>query len=430
MKRIFALVASLAIGVALGGLVSQMSPAARTVLTWTSLARLEEKTPTRAEPAVAKDVSTPSESMGDAPEGLIRMPPERIAAQGIEVAVAGKGVVTQAIAVPGTITLDPARVARVPGRVVGTVTQMRKRLGDPVSQGEVVAVLDSREVADAKSEYLTASVAFDLQKTLLERVQTLWAKRFAPEQKYLQARETFLEAELRLELARQKLTALNIDPAEVVKAAKRESAANSGVSSLRKYEIRSLIAGRVIERKVDVGSLVGSQGDPSELYTIADLSEVWAELAVPIADLDVIKEGQAVMIASQKDSGKRGDGRIIFISPLVDPNTRSARVTATLDNRTLIWRPGAVVTADVAVKEEPVELSVPRAALQTMDGERVVFVRTPSGFERRDVTTGRSDEQIVEITAGLSTGEEVAVNNTFLLKAELGKGQAGHDHEH
>ncbi|MGH8864624.1 MAG: efflux RND transporter periplasmic adaptor subunit, partial [Burkholderiales bacterium] len=354
-------------GVALGGVVSQVSPGARTILAWTALPTLGKKTSTPTEPAPAKDVSALSESEGQtdkAPEGLINMPPERIAAQGIEVAPAGKGVIAQTISVPGTIILDPGRVARVPARVVGTVTEMRKRLGDTVTQGEVVAVLDSREVADAKSDYLTASVAYDLQKTLLERTQILWTRRITPEQRYLQARETFLQAELRLDLARQKLSALNLDPAAVAKSAKEESSASPGVSSLRRYEIRSLIGGRVIERKVDVGSLVGSQGDPPELYTIADLSEVWVELAVPIADLDVIKEGQAVMIASQKDSGKRGDGRIIFISPLVDPNTRSARVTATLDNKALIWRPGAVVSADVAVKEEPVELSVPRAALQ------------------------------------------------------------------
>jgi membrane fusion protein, heavy metal efflux system len=358
------------------------------------------------------------------PSGTVYMPPERIEAQGIELAPAGKGVLTRILTVPGTITLDPGRVARVPGRVVGTVTEMRKRLGDAVTQGEVVAVLDSREVADAKSEYLTASVAFELQKTLLERVQTLWAKRFAPEQKYLQARETFLEAELRLGLARQKLSALNLDPAEVVKAAKQEGAAASGASTLREYQIRSMIGGRVIERKVDVGSLVGSQGDPADLYTIADLSVVWVELAVPTVDLDAIAEGQAVMISSGGDSGKRGEGRIIFISPLVQPDTRSARVIAEIDNKTMIWRPGATMTASIVTGEEPVEVRVPRAALQTIGGEHAVFVRTASGFQRRTVKTGRSDEQTVEITSGLAPGEQVAVKNSFLLKSELGKGKA------
>jgi membrane fusion protein, heavy metal efflux system len=180
----------------------------------------------------------------------------------------------------------------------------------------------------------------------------------------------------------------------------------------------------VIERKVDVGSLVGSQGDPADLYTIADLSAVWVELAVPTVDLDAIAEGQSVVITSGGDGGKRGEGRIIFISPLVQPDTRSARVIAEIDNKTMIWRPGTSVTAGIVTAEEPVEVRVPRAALQTIGGDRAVFVRTAGGFQRRTVTIGRSDEQTVEITSGLSAGEQIAVKNSFLLKSELGKGEA------
>ena len=287
MRRILTIVATLATGVALGGMLLQVSPGARTLLAWTALPRLEKRNATRTEPALTMDASTSSESKGEAekaPEGLINMPPERIEAQEIKVAPIEKGVLARRLTVPGVITLDRDRVARVPGRVEGTVTQMRKRLGDPVTPGEVVAVLDSREVADAKSEYLTAQVALELQKTLFERQQMLWARKINTEIQYLQARETFLETELRLDLARQKLVALNLDPAEVVKASKQESALNSNVSSLREYEIRSLISGRVIERRVDVGALIGRQGDPSDLYTVADLSVVWVELAVPTAD--------------------------------------------------------------------------------------------------------------------------------------------------
>ena len=91
----------------------------------------------------------------------------------------------------------------------------------------------------------------------------------------------------------------------------------------------------------------------------------------------------------------------------------------------MIWRPGAVVTASIVVEREPVDVLVPRAALQTVGGERVVFVRTSGGFQKRIVTTGRSDDQYVEITSRLSAGEQIAVKNTFLLKAELGKGENG-----
>lgn len=418
-KRLLAAMATLAIGAAAGVVLSNGSPVG---LAWIKLSRPERPPSTPVEPAVAKDTPAPSKAMVEAADGLIDMPPDRIEAQGIEIAPAGKGVLARELSVPGTITLDPGRLARVPGRVVGTVIEMRKRLGDTVTQGEVVAVLDSREVADAKSEYLTASVAYDLQRTLFERTQTLWAKRIAPEQRYLQAREAFLEAELRLNLARQKLSALNLDPAEVERAAKEESSASLGVSSLCRYEIRSLIAGRVVERKVDVGSLVGSQGDPSELYTIADLAVVWAELAVPTRDLDMAEEGQAVVIESGGESGKRAEGRIKFISPLVQHETHSVRAIAEIDNTALIWRPGAAVTARIMIEKKPMAVCVPRGALQSIGGEQVVFVRTQEGFQRRNVTTGSSDQECVEITAGLSAGEEIAVKNTFLLKAELGKG--------
>ena len=422
MKRIVTIIAVLTLSFGLGGAVFQIF-LPRTFLAWTG----RPGDPEQIDSAVAKDKSLPSEKKGETTnsDGTIDMQPESIEAQAIKIAPAANGIFVQVLSVPGTITLDPSRVARVPGRVVGTVTRMTKRLGDSVTEGEVVAALDSREVADAKTEYLTAAVAHDLQTTLFERAQTLWAKRVSAEQQYLQARTSFLEKKLRLDLAKQKLTALNLNPVAVENASKRESAAISGTSSLREYEIRSMIGGRVIERKVYVGSLVSSQGDPSDLYTIADLSEVWVELAVPIADLDMIEVGQRVTIASQRESSKRGEGPIIFISPLVDPETRSARVTAQIDNELLIWRPGAVVTGDIAIKEVPVKVCVPRAAIQNIGGESVVFARTPSGFQRRAVTSARSNEDSVEITSGLAAGEEIAVKNTFLLKAELGKREAG-----
>ena len=423
MQRIFIIVTILAMGAVLAGVATQGLPSARVVFV-----SQETLAGTQAEPAAPEKKSTSPQSAiesGKPAEGSIEIPGDQIAAQEIEVATVERGVLERVLSVPGTLVLDADLVARVPARVVGTVTQMRKRLGDAVTQGEVVAVLDSREVADAKSEYLTASVAFDLDKTMFERSQVLWTKRITAEQQYLQARAKFLETELRLDLARQKLSALNLDPAEVVKASKQESAAKSGISSLRAYEIRSLISGRVIERKVDVGSLVGSQGDPSDLYTVADLSKVWVELAVPTADLFMIAEGQAVTITSGGDSGKHRDGRIIFISPLVHPDTRSARVIAEIANADFFWRPGAVVTAAIAIKEDRVDVRVPRMALQTIGGEQVVFVRTSGGFQKRIVTIGGSDAQAVEITSGLIAGEQIAVKNTFLLKAELGKGDAG-----
>ncbi|GJE25662.1 efflux RND transporter periplasmic adaptor subunit [Methylobacterium organophilum] len=367
-----------------------------------------------------------SETEGE--EGHVRMTPEQVEAQDIRVARAEGGVLARHILVPGTITPDADRIARVPARVVGTVAEMRKRLGDAVTKNEVVAVLDSREVADAKSEYLTASVKAELEKTNFERQQALWDKRISAESVFLNAKAVFSEATLRQDLARQKLSALGLNAAEVAKLAKQdETTPNS--STLRQYELRAPLTGRIVERKVDVGTAVGKEGDPADLYTVADLSTVWIELSVPTADLVHVKEGANVTVTPrQEGSGRHEQGKVIFVSPLLNAETRAARVVVALPNGDMAWRPGTYVTAEVEIAQDRVPVRVPKSALQSIEGKRVVFVRTQEGFEMRTIELGRSDDDAFEVAAGLKPGEDIAVANTFLLKAELGKSEAGHAH--
>lgn len=431
---VFVLVALL--GVLAGSLIPQLSQGVRRVVGSVPLPAFARFAETRGPaPPPSKDANLQgsaaprvrAEPEGEKPgEGLVKLTDKQVTEQDIQVVAVGSGALSRHIVVPGTIAPDADRIARVPARVVGTVAEMRKRLGDMVKKGEVVAVLDSREVADAKSEYLTASVNFDLQKTNFERQQSLWDKRISAELQYLQSRATFTESQLRFDLARQKLSALGVDGQEVAKLAKQDSAA-SGRSSLRQYEIRSPISGRVVERKVDVGTAVGKEGDPSDLYTIADLSTVWVDLTVTPNDLSKVKEGARVTLIASGDEEKRAEARISFVSPILTQETRSARVIASLDNKDLGWRPGSFVTAEIEIAREPARVIVPRAALQTIGGERVAFVRVPEGFQRRDVKVGRADDEAFEIVSGLAVGDEIAVKNTFLLKAELGKTEAAHN---
>ena len=185
----------------------------------------------------------------------------------------------------------------------------------------------------------------------------------------------------------------------------------------------------IVERRVDLGTPVGGEGHEKELYVIADLSGVWIELSVSTADLPSIRVAQPVTIAAGPD-GAQVQGRIVFVSPFLNPETRSARVIASLDNKDMAFRPGSFVTAAITVEEHAADVIVPRAALQTIAGEQVVFVRTEEGFEKREVVVGRTDERNAEIVFGLDPGETIAVTNTFALKAELGKNEADHGHAH
>jgi cobalt-zinc-cadmium efflux system membrane fusion protein len=356
-------------------------------------------------------------------EGVVKLTPEQLAKAKIEFASVGKGTIARRLTVPGTITADSDRIGRVAAKVVGTVAELRKRLGDSVAKGEVVAILDSREVADAKSDYLAATVTLDLQRTLFEREQALFERKISAEQQFIRARSAFVEAKLRVDVARQKLAALDLSEKDVANLSMER------METLRHKELRSPLAGQVIERRVDLGAPVGGEGHEKELYVIADLSAVWVEMAVPVADLPSITVGQNMSVARSGESVPV-EGTIVFISPILNADTRSARVIGSVVNKDMAFRPGSYATAKIIIEQVEVDLVVPRAALQSIAGEQVLFVKTDDGAEKREVVVGRTDESQAEIVFGLDPGEMIAVTNTFTLKAELGKGEADHGHAH
>jgi cobalt-zinc-cadmium efflux system membrane fusion protein len=354
-------------------------------------------------------------------EGAIKLNDQQIAAAGIEVEQAKAGILSRRRSVPGLVTPSGDRIARVAVRLLGTVVELRKRLGDRVEQNEVVAVIESREVADAKSEYLATRLTDELQQTLFARATSLWQGKVMTENDYLRARTTAQDARVKFDTARQKLFTLGLSEEQIA------ALPNQPAASLRLQEVRSPIAGRIAERRVDLGALVGREGQESELYVVVDLSELWVDLAVAPADLPAIREGQEITVAVGT-SRERAPARIMFISPLLDRDTRAARVVASLANPDHAFRPGSFVTAEIALSQDHAEIVVPKTALQTIKGERVAFVRNERGFEVRQGATGREDDRAVEIVSGLFVGEAIAISNTFVLKAELGKAEAEHQH--
>src|SRR5262249_35080994 len=151
---------------------------------------------------------------------------------------------------------------------------------------------------------------------------------------------------------------------------------------------------------------VGRDNLETELFVVMDLDQVWVELAVSPADLPIVKEGQPVSVTAR--TKENAAGKIAFISPLLDKDSRAARVVAELANDDGTWRPGSFVTAAIAVAQKAVTLAVPVSAIQTVGGEKVVFVRAPEGFEKRPVIIGRSDDRLSEIVTGLQPGETIA----------------------
>ena len=148
---------------------------------------------------------------------------------------------------------------------------------------------------------------------------------------------------------------------------------------------------------------MGGEGQAKELYVLADLSVVEADLAVPVADLGSIREKQRARLITA--DGRGFDGAIVFVNAMITPETRTGHVIASFPNADFRLHPGSLLNAEIALERTAVKTKVPRSALQMINGERIVFVRTPDGFVSRKVEVGAGDDDSVEILSGLTPGE-------------------------
>ncbi|MDO9454423.1 MAG: efflux RND transporter periplasmic adaptor subunit [Stagnimonas sp.] len=192
--------------------------------------------------------------------------------------------------------------------------------------------------------------------------------------------------------------------------------------SLQVYAVAAPIAGTVTARRTNPGESAGSEA----LFEIADFSSVRAELNVFPRDRGALKPGQAVRIKAA-DGAATGEGSIGFVAP-VGTAMQALVARVVLDNRAAQWTPGQFINAEVTVGSTPAPLVVPLAALQTFRDWDVVFVNEGERYQAQPVTLGRRDGERVEIVSGLKPGAAIVVENSYLVKADIEKSGASHDH--
>jgi cobalt-zinc-cadmium efflux system membrane fusion protein len=193
--------------------------------------------------------------------------------------------------------------------------------------------------------------------------------------------------------------------------------------SLSNYSIAAPFAGTVLARDVSVGDLAGE----APLFEIADLSTLWVDLHLFGRDAQHITSGLPIEVYRLSD-GLRASTSLLRILPGTATASQSTVARARIDNEDGQWRPGAAVRARVTVAVRDVALVVPLSALQKFEGKDVVFVREGEEYHPTPVTLGERDAQSVEILAGLEAGAEVVVEQSYLVKADLEKSGAEHDH--
>lgn len=194
--------------------------------------------------------------------------------------------------------------------------------------------------------------------------------------------------------------------------------------SLAPYSVVSQMSGTIIQKNVNPGEVVS---EDDLLYTVANLGTVWIDLNVHRQDFYRLKVGQEVFVKMDRES-ESVKSRISYLSPIGAENSQTMLARIVVPNPTGVWRPGLYVDGQVTLATEEVPMSIREAALQTLEGKDVVFVQEDDGFEAREVDLGVRDGEIAEILSGMGPGDVYCAENSFILKAELGKSEAKHEH--
>ncbi len=194
--------------------------------------------------------------------------------------------------------------------------------------------------------------------------------------------------------------------------------------SLTTYTVNAPISGVVLARNASVGS-VASEGSP--LFEIADLSSLWVDLHIFGADAQHIRAGVPVKVTRMSD-GATIETTLERVLPGTATASQSTVARATIANEDGLWRPGSAVKARITVEQQPAALVVPLSALQTFRDWEVVFIRVGDTYEVRPVELGKRDAMQVEILSGLKAGDAVVTEQSYLIKADIEKSGASHDH--
>ena len=356
------------------------------------------------EQAAAAEEGEREEEAGHA-EGLVEMTPARAQAAGIVTEVTQGGMLGAEIIAQGVVAAAPDGEAVLTARADGAVVRISKRLGDYVAAGESIATLESREAASIASDRSAAAARAALARSTYERERKLFEAKVTARQEFEAAQSALAEANAELRRAQAAAGAVKV----------------SGDG--RTLAVVSLISGRVTKADAKLGAFVSAG---TELFRVADPRKIQVNASVLPADARRVGPGNRAVI--EVLGGETVAATVRSATPSLDPETKAATIVLTAEGfgqltpgqglRVRIMPSGGTVAGN--------SVSLPDEAVQSVEGREVVFVRTATGFQATPVTIGQRSAGRVEIVAGLRPGQTVATRGAFLLKAELGKGEAEH----
>ena len=342
--------------------------------------------------------------------------PETARNAGLEYAKVERREVTQTISCNAEIAYDRNRYAQLASRAAGTVSDVKKDLGEPVKAGEILAVVDSAQAGTAKAEYLQAQALVALWEKTHGREQRLFESKVGTEREVLEAETKLVGSRIALSKASQRLRNLGFSDAQI-----RQFAEKNDTSS--RLPLIAPFAGVVVERGAVVGEVVDTK---TALIAVADTSRIWAMLDVYESDVPKVRVGQPVVLEVEGIRGERRGGVITWVSSHVDRRTRTLKVRTEIENPDGLLRSGMYGRAVINIRRDEFALIVPKDAVQWEGCCNVVFARrSDTLFEPRKVRLGYETDRFFVVEEGVEENDEIVTTGSFLLKTEILKGSIG-----
>ncbi|MGD2045398.1 MAG: efflux RND transporter periplasmic adaptor subunit [Gemmatimonadota bacterium] len=352
-----------------------------------------------------------AESAGGMPE--VHLDADALALSDVELDVAEE-VAVGGLQVTGAITYDQNRVSHVGPKTEGRVVELHVEVGTRVTEGQVLAHLESPEVGNTRAELTETEALVEIARENFERETRLEAQGISSRREVLDAEARLRTVEARRRSAEERLRLLG--------------AAEHGDGHGGHFDIIAPYDGVVVERHGSRGEVVGPADN---LFTVADLTRLWIELDIFERDLSLVSEGQSVEVTTAAWPGRTFPARIVYVGDVLDATRRTVPARVEIDNTDGALKPGMFATAVIETAGGESTLAVPRDAVQNVEGTEVVWVpgAEPGAFTARPVLAGRElPGGLIEIVSGLAAGDSFVVAGAFTLKAELAKGEFGGHH--
>lgn len=355
-------------------------------------------------PAAAPATEAAEDEGEDHAEGLVLMDEARAKGAGIVTETIQAGGLASEILAQGIVASTPDGEAVLTARADGAITRIHRRLGDVVRAGESVAVMESRDAAAIASERSSATARLALARST-----------YAREKKLFDARIT----------ARQDLEAAAAALAEAEAEARRSQSAAAAAKVSgdgRTLAVTSLISGRITKSDAKLGAYVLAG---TELFRVSDPNHIQINASVLAADARRIRPGDTAVI--ELLGGETVKAVVRSATPSLDAESKTATIVLIPEGIGGLT-PGQGLRARIKPRgaADAIAIALPEEAVQTVEGREVVFVKTAKGFQATTVVTGKRGGGRIEIVDGVKPGAVIATRGAFLLKAEIGKGEAEH----